>query len=69
MAKSSYIIHGMTCQNCVKHVQKIFAKMPGAHNVQVSLERKTADVDWRGEAPSIDLVKAGISDAGYELKE
>jgi copper ion binding protein len=68
MAKSRYIIHGMTCQNCVRHVQKTLSKLEGATVVTVSLEEKSAEVEWTATAPGNDIVKAAIEDAGYEFK-
>ena len=38
----TYQIQGMTCQGCVKAVQKALVGLPSVTNVQVSLEQKSA---------------------------
>lgn len=66
--KASYSVEGMTCQNCVKHVTKVFSGMEGATEVSVSLEDKRADVHWTGDAPDLDAVEDVLEEAGFELK-
>ncbi|MDF1665643.1 MAG: heavy metal-associated domain-containing protein [Planctomycetota bacterium] len=68
MVKSSYSVEGMTCQNCVKHVEKVLTAMEGATNVAVSLEEKRADVEWSSDAPNLDQVEDVLEEAGFELK-
>lgn len=59
-------IEGMMCQNCVKHVTRALAGVPGAANVQVSLETKTATLETP-DTVTEDALKAAVTDAGYEV--
>jgi copper chaperone CopZ len=57
-------ITGMTCGNCVKHVEKALRDVPGVQEVEVDLTAGTARVlgDFsKGTAPLIDV----LSEEGY----
>ena len=64
--KTTLMIEGMMCQNCVKHVTRALAGVPGAANVQVSLETKTATLETP-DTVTEDALKAAVTDAGYEV--
>ena len=64
--KKELTIEGMMCQNCVKHVTKALENIPGASNVNVSLEDKKATVTVPDSVTDDDL-KAAVVDAGYEV--
>ena len=64
--KKELSIEGMMCQNCVKHVTKALENIPGASNVNVSLEDKKATVTVPDSVTDDDL-KAAVVDAGYEV--
>ena len=60
--KKELKVEGMMCQNCVKHVTKALEGVPGATQVSVSLENKTAAVtvpDTTGD----DVLKAAVEEA------
>lgn len=59
-------IEGMMCQHCQKHVHDALAKMDGVENVEVSLEKNSAEVTSTKEISTADFKKV-IEDAGYEL--
>ncbi len=66
--KKELKVEGMMCQNCVKHVTKALEGVPGAEDVSVSLENKTAAVtvpDTTGD----DVLKAAVEEAGYQVTE
>ena len=42
--KKTLGIEGMTCGNCVRHVTRALEGLPGASDVSVSLEDKSAQV-------------------------
>lgn len=46
MMKQDLKITGMSCQNCVKHVEKAIAALPGIKKAKVSLEKKEAHVTY-----------------------
>ena len=60
------MIEGMMCQNCVKHVTHALEGIPGAADVQVSLEDKKATVNVP-ESVTDEALKAAVTEAGYEV--
>ena len=66
--KKELKVEGMMCQNCVKHVTKALEGVPGATQVSVSLENKTAAVTVP-DTTSDDVLKAAVEEAGYEVTE
>lgn len=46
MMKQDLKITGMSCQNCVKHVEKAIAALPGIKKAKVSLEKQEAHVTY-----------------------
>ena len=59
-------IEGMTCGNCVKHVTRALEGLPGAIDVSVSLEDKSAVVSVP-EGVTDEQITAAVVDAGYEV--
>lgn len=66
--KKELTVEGMMCQNCVKHVTHALEGIPGASQVSVSLEDKTAAV-CVPESVSDDMLRAAVTEAGYEVTE
>ena len=64
--KKELMIEGMMCQNCVKHVTHALDGIPGAADVQVSLENKKATVNVP-ESVTDEALKAAITEAGYKV--
>lgn len=64
--KKELMIEGMMCQNCVKHVTHALEGIPGAADVQVSLENKKATVNVP-ESVTDEALKAAVTEAGYEV--
>jgi copper ion binding protein len=58
-------ITGMTCNNCVRHVDKALRAVSGVSAVDVSLPDKTAKVSHDDTATVPSLI-AAIESAGYE---
>jgi copper chaperone len=57
-------ISGMTCNGCVKHVDKALRGVPGVSAVEVSLPDQRAKVVHEDSAPVQALVTA-VESAGY----
>jgi Cu2+-exporting ATPase/Cu+-exporting ATPase len=55
----------MTCNGCVKHVDKALREVPGVTAVEVSLPDGTAKVVHADDAPVTALL-AAVESAGYE---
>lgn len=64
--KKELMIEGMMCQNCVKHVTHALENIPGATDVQVTLEDKKATVNIP-ESVTDEALKAAVTEAGYEV--
>ena len=56
-------VTGMTCGNCVRHVQEALAEIPGVH-VEVDLDGATAAVAHPDSVTVQDLIDA-VAEAGY----
>ena len=61
-------IEGMVCGNCVMHVKNALMAVSGVTNVDVSLEKKTAEVTLGVEVSDVILSDA-VEEAGYEVKK
>lgn len=46
MMKQELQITGMSCQNCVKHVEQAITALPGIKKAKVSLEKQEAHVTY-----------------------
>jgi copper chaperone len=57
-------ISGMTCNGCVRHVDKALRGVPGVTAVEVSLPEQRATVVHDDDAPVPALV-AAVESAGY----
>ncbi len=55
-------ITGMSCKNCVGHVQKALSGVAGATGVEVSLERGEAKVQG---SPDPKALIAAVEEEGY----
>ena len=60
-------IEGMSCSHCVQHVKKALESRTGVKSAEVSLSSKTAAVEHTGEV-SLDMLKAAVEEAGYEVR-
>ncbi|MGO4937711.1 heavy-metal-associated domain-containing protein [Fundicoccus sp. Sow4_H7] len=59
----------MGCQNCANTITRALNKLDGVEKVDVSLQNKTASVQYDGaKIQTTEMVKA-VADAGYELVE
>ena len=66
--KKTINIKGMVCGNCVMHVKNALMAVSGVTNVDVSLEKKTAEVTLGVEVSDVILSDA-VEEAGYEVKK
>lgn len=58
----------MVCGNCVMHVKNALMDVSGVTNVDVSLEKKTAEVTLGVKVSDVILSDA-VKEAGYEVKK
>jgi copper chaperone len=63
-AVTQLAIRGMSCGNCVKHVEHALRSVPGVTEVQVDLSRSEARVTHAGV--TLDALSEAVREAGYE---
>ncbi len=64
--KKQIFIEGMSCDHCVKHVEKSLKELAGVESVNVNLQGKYAVVDLSNDI-SDALIKEAIEEAGYDV--
>ena len=65
MMTTTLQIQGMTCNNCVHHVQQALSSVPGVKNALVSLAQKQAVIQSEGPLDLNAAVKA-VEEEGYK---
>jgi len=60
-------ISGMTCGGCVNSVTKVLTALNGVAKVEVSLEKRSAVVDYDPGKLEIDQLKRSVVEAGFEV--
>ena len=61
-----FAVEGMHCAGCVKSVTGAVAKVPGVSRVDVSLEGKTAKVEFDAVKTTPETIVAAIEEAGFD---
>ena len=67
MEKKTLNVEGMSCEHCVKAVNKALAGIAGVANVVVSLKDKTVSFDCDPALAQMEAVTAAITDEGFEV--
>ncbi|WP_176611573.1 heavy-metal-associated domain-containing protein [Actinomadura sp. WMMB 499] len=67
MSTSTYSVTGMTCGHCVSAVTEEVEQVAGVTNVDVDLKAGTVTVTSEGPV-DVELIRAAVDEAGYELK-
>lgn len=62
--KKKIMIEGMSCKNCVKHVEEALGELNAVSSVEVNLEDKYAVVETTVDNCELE---AAIDDAGYDV--
>ncbi|HEY5936936.1 MAG TPA: heavy-metal-associated domain-containing protein [Kofleriaceae bacterium] len=58
-------IGGMTCKNCVKHVDEALRGIPGVSAVEVNLPEGSAKIVHDPEQSSVASLIEAVNEAGY----
>ncbi len=66
MQTREFAVEGMHCQGCVKSVTGAVTQVPGVERVDVSLEKKTATVEFDAAAVGPAAIVKAIEGAGFE---
>lgn len=63
----TYNVNGMTCGHCVSRITNEINTLEGIREVNVSLEKKTINVDYDEKAVKSEKIIEAIVEAGYDL--
>jgi copper chaperone CopZ len=66
MQEQTIRVDGMSCQNCVKHVNEALSAVPGVEQVEVSLENANAIIKSK-DGIDIEVLRTALDEAGYDL--
>lgn len=66
MQTAHLTVDGMSCGHCVQTIEKTLSKL-GVSSVQVSLEKKSVDVEYDQTKLSLEAIKEAIEDQGYDV--
>lgn len=62
-----FTVLNMTCMHCVGHVDKALKELNGVENVNVSLENKSATIEYNPQKVTVSDFEKAITEAGYEF--
>ena len=60
-------IQGMTCGNCVRHVEKALNNLSGISKLEVNLEKHEALVEYDSTLVTYETMASAVKDAGYTM--
>ena len=67
MKHTTLKVQGMTCQHCVKAIEKSVGKLAGVAEVAVTLANAQVDVHFDERQSDEAAIKAVIQEEGYEV--
>ncbi len=68
MKETTLEVRGMTCGNCVRHVEEVLKGLEGVGGVRVVLGEGKAFVQHDPDAATVERMVATLDDAGYEAR-
>lgn len=68
MEKVTLNVEGMTCGHCQSAVTGALQGLEGVVEVDVQLDKGTADITYDKSKISVDQMKEAIEDQGYDVK-
>lgn len=60
-------IQGMTCGNCVRHVEQALKNLSGISQLEVNLEKQDALVEYDSTLVTYETMASVLKDAGYTM--
>jgi copper chaperone CopZ len=60
-------VHGMTCANCARTVERKLSATPGVTKAVVELHGERALVEYDSDLVQPDVIRKAVSDLGYEV--
>ena len=67
MEKVTLGISGMTCGGCVRSVTNVLSALDGVTKAEVSLEKRSAVVDYDPGKVGVEQLKRSVVEAGFEV--
>ncbi len=67
MEKAVIKVGGMSCDHCVRAINKAVSALPGVDSVIIDLKAGTVTVEHDPVQSPLDKIKAEIEDQGYDL--
>jgi copper chaperone len=61
-------VEGMTCNHCVMRVTKALEGLDGVKTAKVNLDKKEAEVLFKGDRLDSGVLVKAVEDAGYKAK-
>ncbi|MEO8302585.1 MAG: cation transporter [Betaproteobacteria bacterium] len=65
IVKGTFAVDGMSCGGCVASVTRAVQRLPGVQKVDVSLQGKTATVEYDGTSVDSAAIVTAIEAAGF----
>ncbi|UCE63675.1 MAG: heavy-metal-associated domain-containing protein [Nitrospirota bacterium] len=65
----TFTVKGMTCDNCVRHVQQALQTVAGVSSASVSLDNQQATLEYDPAIATVESMTAAVSEAGYTMEE
>ena len=59
---------GMSCDHCVKSIQKGVEGLKGVSKVDVDLQGSKVTVEYNSADTNVDAIKTAIEDTGYDVE-
>jgi len=60
-------VHGMTCANCARSVERKLAATPGVGKASVDLSSASVDVEYDSSRVNPEALAGAIRQLGYEV--
>lgn len=60
-------IQGLTCGNCVRHVEQALNNLSGISKLEVNLEKHEALVEYDSTLVTYETMASVLKDAGYTM--
>ena len=64
----TFSVTGMTCGNCVKHVEKALQGISGISSVAVDLDNHQATVEYDPAIATVEAMTSAVTEAGYTFQ-
>ncbi len=60
-------IEGMTCGNCVRHVEQALKSLSGISQLEVNLEKQEALIEYDSALLTHETMATALKEAGYTM--